>query len=380
MTEQQLLAPDRQQLATCQLELDAERQQLAVERMELAAERADLAAERIRIDAEWKRLAAERGKGSAELSTAAEDPLPAEVTESSESPGAAVTDEDIFARLRALSVLREDAPSHEQGSQPADDKADVVGVIDVTDPMAEEEEAEASAMEQAEAEQPMTEVQPEPQAQFVAAVQPVAGHGHPEGEESIDDYMARLFARLNGGRSDRAQVEPAPRQTIPPAMELTPSTTSSTTSSTKSADLTNEVSAPTIIEAPVEDPDGQPLTMMPRRAPERQMNLSAMRELANMSASSAIGASQRRRWTSSGAVKLGAAAALGIFGIAVLLFASSGLAGNARHTVFGFGAVLFIAGALWLLQGSSLLLMAWRGHGAAKSTPPAEKVDEEKAD
>ena len=370
MTEQQLLAPDRQQVATCQLELDAERQQLAVERMELAAERADLAAERIRIDAEWKRLAAERDQGMAEQSSAAEDTLPAEESEPSESPGAAVTDDDIFARLRALSVLREDAPSHEQDSQPAEDEAGVVGVIDVTDPMAEEEEAESPVIEQVEAELPVTEVQPEPQAQFVAAAQPVAGHGHPEGEESIDDYMARLFARLNGGRSDRAQAESAPRQTNPPVTE----STSAATSSNESADLREEVSAPPIVETPVEEPDCQPLTMMPRRAPERQMNLSAMRELANMSASSAIGASQRRRWTSSGAVKLGAAAALGIFGIAVLLFASSGLAGNARHIVFGFGAVLFIAGALWLLQGSSLLLMAWRGHGAAKVTPEAENV------
>jgi hypothetical protein len=101
--------------------------------------------------------------------------------------------------------------------------------------------------------------------------------------------------------------------------------------------------------------------MLPRRAaPERQADLSAMRQLANMTASSAIGASQRRRWTSSGTVKLAAAAALGIFGIAVLLLATSGWAGSSQAAVFGFGAVLFVAGAVWLLQGMGLLMMAWR--------------------
>jgi hypothetical protein len=242
------------------------------------------------------------------------------------------------------------------------------------------------------AEQPEAEIAPPPYTEQVATPEPVVAASvapaapvakEHEAEESIDDYMTRLFARLNGGRG-AASVDPqpapaaAPQAPPTPMAGVTPAAPTQESTNTEGTPVarTNEVSAEPLAEA-----DRGPLTMIPRRsAPEKQVDLSAMRQLANSSASSAIGASQRRQRTSSATIKLGAAAALGLFGAAVVGLASSGWIQGAKAPIFGFGAVLFVAGAFWLLQGLGLLILAWGGGKGTKDAVQGKPEPKEAED
>ncbi|MCE9554670.1 MAG: hypothetical protein K8T91_15040, partial [Planctomycetes bacterium] len=337
-SHQEELAIQRQQLTAAQqlaeqMQTKAESllQQYTAERDELSAHREQLAADREALVIKRQQLSNLATPGEAVMPTVSEP------SHEMEEPAADVeqpevghrprrdADEDVFARLRALSLLRE-----------GDDKPNVKEVrlptAATVEPPAVEDRVETLPAKPA---SPPTD----------------SGSGkHHEGEESIDDYMSQLFARLNGGRTVENRRAVTPPSTAAPA--ATPSTQTGKVSDDPKPQPTQEFSPPTILkEMPVEQAEPEYLTEMPRRnAPAPQMDLSAMRELANMSANSAIGASQRRRWTSSATIKLGAAAALGVVGITLILFAISGRAGTAKPTLFGFGAVLFVAGALWLLQ------------------------------
>jgi seryl-tRNA synthetase len=163
MTEQLSLdqpGPAAEQPSTpWRLELDAERQQLAVERAELAAEREEIAAERKRLAAERQRLLAQQSETEEARTAAAEAADEVQAA----PPGTVESDDDIFARLRALSVLREE--SKEPTSEEAADAGDTT-----VEPTAKEVE-EAVAPVQAE-----VESTPRPETSA-----PPAAHGEHEG-------------------------------------------------------------------------------------------------------------------------------------------------------------------------------------------------------
>jgi hypothetical protein len=104
-------------------------------------------------------------------------------------------------------------------------------------------------------------------------------------EESIEKYMARLLDRVYAGRGDvqRQEREPHEFQREPP-VEPAPQ------------EVTEPLPAERTVMPQAAARPRQPEKMAPRAvAPERHVNLSAMRELANWSAHSAIDRHARRQ-------------------------------------------------------------------------------------
>lgn len=346
------LEEDRQRLIDERNQLDAQRQALEGERQ---THLDWVALERSRLnEIEATLAAAETTTTSSNEQVDSEQPSTTDEEKKLDQRVHLPADEDVFARLRALSLLRED-----------DDKAEV-------------KESRLSAASTVEP--PVAENQIESPPVVPASPPAVSSSGNHEGEESIDAYMSQLFSRLNGGRSGGTQAVANPSTAVTPAAK--PSNQTGKMSVDPKSRQTKEFTSPeTLEEMPLDQPASEYLTEMPRRAATQQpIDLTAMRELANLIANSAIGARQRRRWTSSATIKLGGAAALGSVGIGMLMFAMSSWAGAARPTLLGFGAVLFLAGAVWLLQGMGLLLLVSRSHGAtaqaASDSPRGSNVVE----
>jgi len=113
--------------------------------------------------------------------------------------------------------------------------------------------------------------------------------------ESVDDYMARLLARVGGGKADggRSPVSsPAPRRAPDPPRDSSPNP--------EAAGL-----SPTLPAAADVPDQSEPSDMSPRAAaPEKTIDLSAMRELANFSAHRAIDRHSRGNLKRAGMNKL----------------------------------------------------------------------------
>ncbi|MEN6556808.1 MAG: FHA domain-containing protein [Thermoguttaceae bacterium] len=120
---------------------------------------------------------------------------------------------------------------------------------------------------------PASTLSPYREPQKNSATSAVAANGD---EESIDDYMSRLMKRLRSASGDA----------VAPAYVLSPSQSSANASDT--AKPLAETERPPISEPSI--PAGAaPVELSPRAvAPERNVDLSALRELANLSAQSAI--------------------------------------------------------------------------------------------
>jgi hypothetical protein len=108
---------------------------------------------------------------------------------------------------------------------------------------------------------------------------------HEGDEESIDDYMARLLQRVRGAVDEGEGAAESPRRParadkpVPPARETIPS------------DSDTEASGP----RPTLAKRREPVEMSPRAvAPEKHVDLTAMREVANFSAQNAIDWHSRR--------------------------------------------------------------------------------------
>ncbi len=138
-------------------------------------------------------------------------------------------------------------------------------------------------------------------------------------EESIEDYMKRLMARMRGGS---VEDEPKPAAPAPAVASVAPvsSSSSDSMSSPKIAlpsSITERASSTTT--GPFDPEEYVPKAL----APEKTRNMAAMRELANTSARSAIQVSARRRYGTAIALKL--AIALTGLGVGVTLIMINGL-------------------------------------------------------
>ena len=189
------------------------------------------------------------------------------------------------------------------------------------------------------------EDEPEPTAEQPDGTSPPAPEPSEDEDESIDDYMARLLDRVRGVAGETRRPPPAPARPEPAAPQR-PSV--------------DEVPPEPQPEAPRPRPGGpkQPgsVDMSPRAvAPEKTMDLSAMRALANDSAQSAIDRYSQQKTVSAIRAKL----LVTILGLAVGSFtawmwwakdAPRGVlyAAVAAFAVAGFWAVqyLVMAGAL----------------------------------
>lgn len=152
-----------------------------------------------------------------------------------------------------------------------------------------------------------------------------------EEEDSVEDYMRKLLARMRGVPEDQIEL---PNASTPPAKPATAPTPPPPKPITKSAESTDRPAPVTTSNAPATVGETADVTAafdpekyVPRGlATEGNNNLAAMRELANSSARTAINTSTRQKHVTSVLLKL-SISGIGIV-VAVTLLAINGLAVN----------------------------------------------------
>ncbi len=187
-------------------------------------------------------------------------------------------------------------------------------------------------------------------------------------EESIEDYMKRLMARMRGGsmEEDSRPSLSAPVATIAPTPAQSLDSMSSPKVSMPGA-ITER--APNSTTGPFNPEEYVPKAL----APEMSRNMAAMRELANNSARSAIQVSARRRYGTAIALKL-AIALIGL-GVGVTLVMINGLNVN-----IGLIATIasFLVALIWGFDAFStlkpLLYAAVENQEALAVPPQAEDI------
>ena len=188
----------------------------------------------------------------------------------------------------------------------------------------------------------------------------------PAEEDSVEDYMRKLLARMRGEDEPPAPTAPKPAPVVdqaPPAVAVAePSPT--TDFNAASAAPTGEVTAPF-------DPE----KYIPRAlAPERTQHIAAMRALANSSARTAIHRSTRQRYLNSVLIKVGIAA-VGLTVGTVLLFIN-GFTAN-----IGLVAMVtsYLVAAIWGYDaGTSIKPLLQAGLILQPEVdPPSDKPDAE---
>jgi hypothetical protein len=192
-------------------------------------------------------------------------------------------------------------------------------------------------------------------------------------EESVDQYMARLMDRIRSVRGDLT-----PTSTLPPPAEP--------------ARVEGEGRAVHCVAAPPKPQaaaEREPVERSPRTvAPERQVNMSALRELANLSAHSAISQHTQRVLIRTMRSKLIVAA--------VALLASGGLWWmwsffGAREMTYYSALVAILVAIYWgveyaLLTGRLIISKSghidWNltSHGKSKSPPVEEGAEKTPAE
>ena len=235
------------------------------ERRKLEQQRAELKLDRRKLD-ESQCAVLERSSESDPSSLEEKPALPAaNISANENAPRAVETEDDIFARLRALSLVKESSLTNEP-KQVIDDRAKD------TDTKSGSE-------------------QPEPKPDQAAPAS--AAHEH---EESIEDYMVRLLQRVRGPNAEVPAVEPIARPKAP------------------------------VAESPpqVADDRAQPVPtkIEPRSsAPENIAHLAAMREIANLSTRTAIATHSFRRRSFHTWRMLGIAVSVAIAGALLIVLA-----------------------------------------------------------
>lgn len=299
-------------------QLDALRQQFERDRQAWAAERqaeqAELAAKSEELARESDRLAEERRRLDAEVQAAASrpvrvtaEPTGPDVREDEQSTAPVADENDVFARLRGLSILKSDAP--------------------VPAAVLEDTGDEAKAIES----------KPEPIAATPSPRAAVKGLGdEEEAEESIDAYMARLLNRMRGGEPEPAPIRNRPKRETP-------------VEPVKPVAIVKEP----VVEAPAVK--HEPLVMIPRKLPpELSSNLQAMRELANFQARGAIETNAHRRWLRAAIGKF-SVAACGLIASIILVTCAE----DWHSTIFLAGMAGMLVAVFWGLQGAILSKHVW---------------------
>ncbi len=181
-------------------------------------------------------------------------------------------------------------------------------------------------------------------------------------EESITDYMSRLMDRVHAirgddKREDHHQGEPQPEPPVESASPPQPPVESpSQPQRPVEPALQDAAEAPApdepSIPQPAAEPPRQPAEMAPRAVtPEKQIDLSAMRDLANLTAHSAIDhhAKQQARHASWGRLLI-VVVAIGV-GIGLLWIWRMTGSGN---LTFYSAMVSFLVALLWILKCAGL--------------------------
>jgi hypothetical protein len=170
----------------------------------------------------------------------------------------------VLSRLVQAGVWRDDEPASEETAQRLSEH--------------EEEATSQRAFAAQPAEEPISQASDPPtEAEQPYSPPPEAGSGE---EESIESYMARLMQRVRAPGAANASSPP------PPPVKQSLATQSPAAQTPPAADRASPAEAEVATETPAAQ---EPIELAPRRAaPELGASLSAMRDLANSAARSAI--------------------------------------------------------------------------------------------
>jgi hypothetical protein len=171
-----------------------------------------------------------------------------------------------------------------------------------------------------------------------------------EHDQAIAQYVAALLGRSRQGPAAATRPDPAP-QAIPETASCLPT-------EDNAAHGTNFLGSRPLLPLPK-----APRSISPGAvAPEKQVDLSSMRELANLSAQNALGQHARRQLKAAARTKLALATAALTIGV-VLLGMWHGL-GMAAY-VFYAGLASFLVALFWTIQYAILagkLIVSRTGH------------------
>ncbi len=167
-------------------------------------------------------------------------------------------------------------------------------------------------------------------------------------EESLDSYMARLMDRVHGmSGSDDTSVAAKQSEPSPPSSAKLPSAVpaAATTQATfaQSTESTSAQTANNTKRAPEKLKNFSPRGM----APEREMSLSSMRELANVSAQTAINRHAKRQFRHVARSKL-LVAGIGLVSGGILMYLWWFM--GDRGPIFYAGLVAFLVALFWGFQ------------------------------
>jgi len=296
--------------------LDGQRQALEEERRQWEAERTEaerqLSQRSRELDAGWSDLDARRA-----------------------------TLEEEHRRWEARRVEREQQPDEpaadseppQQSSAAPVDLQEVlhkIGSVDLLEDAPREESVESFPPEPPPPESPPSE-SPRPEPTTTGIQSPPTAQPVENEEESIDDYMVRLMQRVRSitegeGKSSSVGTSPQPDEQADPEG--------------------SSVAPPTPSSPPTESgPPREPQRMSPRAvAPERSVDLTAMRELANLSAKTAIDRHSRHKKIHGSRSKLlisFAAATLGATMLGIWRMTDVG------QTSYYVALACFVLAALW---------------------------------
>ena len=200
----------------------------------------------------------------------------------------------------------------------------------------------------------MPEPPPPARSQHAA---PAEAHGkHHEREESVEAYMARLLERVGttggAGRSDRRQATPSPTETA-------------------------EAKRP--VPKPAPTPPAASLEPRAPRAvaPEKNVDLSAMRALANLSAQSAIDRHVRGRRADSMRTKFALAALGGGVGAGALAWQHAEAYPTAHYAAIAGFLVAAAFGVEWLVLAARQAFCRSTKMGSANQSNAADVAADE---
>lgn len=190
-----------------------------------------------------------------------------------------------------------------------------------------------------------------------------------EQEESIEQYMAGLLARVNSG---------SPSSYSPPPAERAKRTPRATQASQERADRTDDSNSRNNSHEALQPYPavGEPHRKRPRaRAPERAEDLVTLRELANLSAQSALDTHARSRLMKSANAKL-AVVTVALATAGILFFRWSIVPGS--NSYFYTGLAVALVAIFWGVQYTALAAYAHLTGGPKTSdeTEPAESKKE----
>ena len=199
-------------------------------------------------------------------------------------------------------------------------------------------------------------------------------------DDSVEDYMRKLLARMRGVPEDEVEM-PAASATSPPPAPRTTAPSPPPLPVPESAQAEIPQADPRVPEEPApaetDDPDAttpfDPEQYVPKvLAPEKVKNLAAMRELANSSARTAIHKSTQQRHLT-GVLLKGTISGVGLI-VGGILLVINGLAVNIGLIATG---AAFLVAAIWGYDAATSLRPLLPSELVLKPTAPAISDDED---